>query len=41
MIHQPLVVFSGQASDIEIHTKEILLSKETLNKILHKHTNNL
>jgi ATP-dependent Clp protease, protease subunit len=38
MIHQPMGGVRGQASDIEIHTKEILLSKEKLNKILHKHT---
>lgn len=38
MIHQPLGGVRGQASDIEIHTKEILLSKEKLNKILHIHT---
>jgi ATP-dependent Clp protease protease subunit len=38
MIHQPLGGVHGQASDIEIHTKEILLSKEKLNQILHKHT---
>lgn len=34
MIHQPLGGFSGQASDIEIHTKEILAAKARLNDIL-------
>ena len=34
MIHQPLGGFQGQASDIEIHTKEILYLREKLNKIL-------
>lgn len=38
MIHQPLGGFQGQASDIEIHTREILLMREKLNKILAKHT---
>lgn len=38
MIHQPLGGFQGQASDIEIHTKEILLVRERLNTILSKHT---
>ncbi|HHE38493.1 MAG TPA: ATP-dependent Clp endopeptidase proteolytic subunit ClpP [Candidatus Cloacimonetes bacterium] len=38
MIHQPLGGVRGQASDIEIQTKEILLLKERLNKILQKHT---
>jgi ATP-dependent Clp protease protease subunit len=38
MIHQPLGGFQGQASDIEIHTKEILLVRERLNTILAKHT---
>ena len=38
MIHQPLGGFQGQATDIEIHTKEILLVRERLNKILSKHT---
>jgi len=37
MIHQPLGGFSGQASDIEIHAKEILAVRERLNKILAKH----
>ncbi|HXH54448.1 MAG TPA: ATP-dependent Clp endopeptidase proteolytic subunit ClpP [Gammaproteobacteria bacterium] len=38
MIHQPLGGFQGQATDIEIHTKEILRVRHTLNKILAKHT---
>jgi ATP-dependent Clp protease, protease subunit len=38
MIHQPLGGYQGQASDIEIHTKEILLVRERLNTILSKHT---
>ena len=38
MIHQPLGGFQGQASDIEIHTREILKTKERLNRILADHT---
>jgi len=38
MIHQPLGGVQGQASDIEIHAKEILLIREKLNAILAKHT---
>lgn len=38
MIHQPLGGFQGQASDIEIHAKEILALKSRLNEILAKHT---
>jgi len=38
MIHQPLGGFQGQASDIDIHAKEILLIREKLNKILSFHT---
>ena len=38
MIHQPLGGFQGQASDIEIHAKEILFLKEKLNQILATHT---
>lgn len=38
MIHQPLGGFQGQASDIDIHAREILLVRERLNKILAKHT---
>ncbi len=39
MIHQPLGGFQGQATDIEIHAKEILTVRERLNKILVHHTN--
>ena len=38
MIHQPLGGFQGQATDIEIHAKEILKIREHLNQILAKHT---
>jgi ATP-dependent Clp protease protease subunit len=38
MIHQPLGGMQGQATDIEIHAKEILYLKEKLNKILSKNT---
>lgn len=38
MIHQPLGGFQGQASDIEIHSKEILFLKNKLNQILSDHT---
>ncbi|MES9990625.1 MAG: ATP-dependent Clp endopeptidase proteolytic subunit ClpP [Candidatus Thiodiazotropha sp.] len=38
MIHQPLGGFQGQATDIEIHAKEILLLRERLNSILAQHT---
>ncbi|HIC87089.1 MAG TPA: ATP-dependent Clp endopeptidase proteolytic subunit ClpP [Aquificae bacterium] len=38
MIHQPLGGFQGQATDIEIHAKEILRLKKMLNEILSKHT---
>ncbi len=38
MIHQPLGGFHGQASDIEIHAKEILKARETLNNIMSHHT---
>jgi ATP-dependent Clp protease protease subunit len=38
MIHQPLGGFQGQASDIDIHAREILAVRERLNKILAKHT---
>ena len=37
MIHQPLGGFQGQASDIEIHAKEILLMKQKVNEILARH----
>ena len=39
MIHQPSAGYEGQATDIEIHAKEILALKERLNKIYSKHTN--
>ncbi|NNF51900.1 MAG: ATP-dependent Clp endopeptidase proteolytic subunit ClpP [Gammaproteobacteria bacterium] len=38
MIHQPLGGFQGQASDIDIHAKEVLLVRDRLNKILASHT---
>jgi ATP-dependent Clp protease protease subunit len=38
MIHQPLGGFQGQATDIDIHAREILLIREKLNTILSKHT---
>jgi len=38
MIHQPLGGFQGQATDIEIHAKEILLIREKLNRVLANHT---
>jgi ATP-dependent Clp protease protease subunit len=38
MIHQPLGGFQGQASDVEIHAREMLRVKEELNHILAKHT---
>ncbi len=38
MIHQPLGGFQGQATDIDIHAKEILLVRERLNTILSNHT---
>lgn len=38
MIHQPWGGFQGQATDIEIHAKEILRLKENLNNLLAKHT---
>ncbi|MEK6673919.1 MAG: ATP-dependent Clp endopeptidase proteolytic subunit ClpP [Nitrospirota bacterium] len=39
MIHQPMGGFQGQATDIEIHAREILRIKETLNNIFSYHTN--
>jgi len=39
MIHQPSGGFGGQATDIEIHAKEILRVKKTLNELFSKHTN--
>lgn len=38
MIHQPIGGFYGQATDVEIHAREILKMKETLNGIFAKHT---
>ncbi len=38
MIHQPLGGFSGQATDIDIHAREILKARDRLNDILSKHT---
>lgn len=40
MIHQPLGGTQGQATDIEIHTKEILYLRDKLNKIMSKNTGN-
>lgn len=37
MIHQPLGGFSGQASDVHIHAKEMMTIKEKLNRIMSKH----
>ena len=41
LIHQPLGGVSGQATEIEIHAREILRMRETLNKILVRHTGQL
>jgi ATP-dependent Clp protease protease subunit len=38
MIHQPMGGFQGQATDIEIHAKEILYLRQRLNEILSRHT---
>ena len=38
MIHQPMGGFQGQASDIEIHAKELLFLKQRLNEMLARHT---
>jgi len=38
MIHQPLGGFQGQASDVDIHAREILHTRERLNEILAKHS---
>ena len=38
MVHQPSAGYQGQATDIEIHAKEIMLLKDRLNKIYSKHT---
>ncbi|MFP4561084.1 MAG: ATP-dependent Clp endopeptidase proteolytic subunit ClpP [Thiohalorhabdus sp.] len=38
MIHQPLGGFQGQATDVDIHAREILKTRETLNRIMQEHT---
>jgi ATP-dependent Clp protease, protease subunit len=38
MIHQPLAGFQGQATDIDIHAREILRTRDKLNELLVKHT---
>ena len=38
MIHQPSAGFQGQASDIDIHAREVMETKERLSRILSKHT---
>jgi ATP-dependent Clp protease, protease subunit len=38
MIHQPLGGFQGQAADLEIHAKEMLVTRDRLNRILARHT---
>jgi len=38
MIHQPLGGFQGQATDVEIHAKEILKTRDTLNRVLAQHS---
>ncbi len=38
MIHQPIAGFQGQASDIDIHAREVLQTRDRLNHILAKHT---
>ncbi|MGN6108935.1 MAG: ATP-dependent Clp endopeptidase proteolytic subunit ClpP [Kofleriaceae bacterium] len=38
IIHQPLGGFEGQATDIEIHTREILKTRDTINQLYAKHT---
>jgi ATP-dependent Clp protease protease subunit len=38
MIHQPISGFQGQASDIDIHAKEVLKLKNRVNSILAEHT---
>ena len=39
LLHQPMGDFSGQASDVDIHAREILRIRQRLNEILHKHSN--
>ncbi len=38
LLHQPMGDFSGQASDVDIHAREILRIRQRLNEILHEHT---
>ena len=38
MIHQPLAGFQGKATDIDIHAREILYARDTLNELLARHT---
>jgi ATP-dependent Clp protease protease subunit len=38
MIHQPLGGFQGQAADVEVHAKEMLITRDRLNRILAHHT---
>ncbi len=38
MIHQPLAGFQGPAADVDIHTRELLQTRDRLNRILEKHT---
>jgi len=38
MVHQPMGGFQGQASDIEIHAREIIKTRDVLNKIINQHT---
>jgi ATP-dependent Clp protease protease subunit len=38
MLHQPMGGFHGQATDVEIHAREILKMKDTLNRIISNHT---
>jgi ATP-dependent Clp protease protease subunit len=38
MLHQPLAGFQGQATDIEIHAREVLHARDTLNELLARHT---
>lgn len=38
MLHQPMGGFQGQATDVEIHAREILKMKDTLNQIISRHT---
>jgi ATP-dependent Clp protease, protease subunit len=38
MIHQPLAGFRGQATDIEIHARQILRARDTINELYARHT---